>query len=194
MTNRRTSVTDAPLLAFGEALRARRRARIVVAKRALAVAAGGGLIGATVTLPPTPRLVWNASASMPVGLYAVAPVGRVRRGDLVIAKLPPTFQKLAADRRYLPEDVPLLKRVAGVSGDVICARDEHILINGKLVATRRKADGQGRPMPWWRGCVRLRPRTLFLLVSDVPTSFDGRYFGITEQGSLIGNAHLLWRR
>jgi conjugative transfer signal peptidase TraF len=193
MTNRRTSVTDTPLLAFGEALRAQRRGRIIQAKRALAVAVGVGLIGATMALPPTPRLVWNASASMPVGLYAVAPVRRVTRGDLVIAKLPPTFQKLAADRRYLPEDVPLLKRVAGISGDVVCASGSRIFINGKLVATRRNADGQGRQMPWWRGCVRLQPGTLFLLVSDVPASFDGRYFGITGQRELIGKAHLLWR-
>jgi type IV secretory pathway protease TraF len=49
-------------------------------------------------------------------------------------------------------------------------------------------------MPWWSGCVRLRGRQLFLLMSDSPGSFDGRYFGVTDGGLVVGKARLLWAR
>jgi len=58
----------------------------------------------------------------------------------------------------------------------------------------RIVDAKGRPMKWWSGCVRLRGRQLFLLMSDSPASFDGRYFGVTEGGLVVGKARLLWAR
>jgi type IV secretory pathway protease TraF len=86
----------------------------------------------------------------------------------------------------------LVKRVAAYAGDEICAQDRQIYRNGRLAAERRAADGQRRPMPTWKGCVRLRSRQLFLLTDD-PVSFDGRYFGVTEGKDIIGRATLLWR-
>jgi len=36
---------------------------------------------------------------------------------------------------------------------------------------------------------------LFLpVLMDNPASFDGRYFGATEERDIIGKARLLWRR
>ncbi len=63
----------------------------------------------------------------------------------------------------------------------------------RLAAERRIADGAGRIMPMWAGCVRLRGRQLFLL-TDAPASFDGRYFGLTEGTEIVGKARLLWAR
>lgn len=61
---------------------------------------------------PTPRLVWNASASAPIGLYAARPVHAARRGDLVAAHAPAPVALLMAERHYLPLRVPMLKPVA----------------------------------------------------------------------------------
>src|SRR4051794_19560678 len=81
---------------------------------------------------PSRRLVWNASASVPVGLYwRIA--NRSQRGDLVLAWAPRWARRLAAERHYLPLDVPLAKRIAGVEGDTVCAADDTILINDELV-------------------------------------------------------------
>lgn len=144
--------------------------------------------------PPAPRLVWNASASAPIGLYWVRPGARIAKGDMVVARTPEPFRRLAAERRYLPENVPLVKRVAGIAGDRICASGKAILVNGHKAVMRLPRDGQGRPMPWWQGCRTLARDQYFLLMTEVPGSFDGRYFGITDKADIVGKAHLLWAR
>lgn len=144
--------------------------------------------------PPAPRLVWNATASAPVGFYWVSPGAAVRTGSTVIAWTPAPSRRLAATRHYIPENVPLVKRVAGMSGDRVCAVGGTILVNGRRVATRLIRDGQGRLMPWWSGCHTLAGGEVFLLMADVPSSFDGRYFGITKRSDVVGRAQLLWRK
>ncbi|KAK0359031.1 hypothetical protein LTR94_032914, partial [Friedmanniomyces endolithicus] len=97
-------------------------------------------------------------------------------GDMVVAQLPQAAAQMAARRRYLPLNVPLVKRVVAVAGDEVCALGKDIFLNGRRIAERRHADAQGRPMPTWSGCLRLRGRQLFLMM-DASASFDGRYFG-----------------
>ncbi|MDE8652171.1 S26 family signal peptidase [Novosphingobium album (ex Liu et al. 2023)] len=184
---------DAPLLAWGDALRAAKVRRRKLGRRIAVLAAGGAVLLASAVFPPTPRLVWNASASAPIGLYAVSPEDLAEAGDMVIARVPAPHRRLAATRRYLPMNVPLVKRVAAAAGDEVCALGQEIFVNGRWTAERRVADGAGRPMPMWSGCVRLRGRQLFLLM-DTPASFDGRYFGVTEGIDVIGKARLLWTR
>lgn len=192
MTVRRSSTGDAPLFAWGEQirrLRRHRRARQLVAGLAI----GSVVLGLTIASPPAPRLVWNASASAPIGLYRVYPGGSVKAGDMVAARLPARFRALAAERHYLPANVPLVKRVAAAAGSQVCADGRAILVDGRPVATRQTADPHGRALPRWDGCIRLRGRELFLLM-DAPDSFDGRYVGVTEGDDVIGRAVLLWRR
>jgi conjugative transfer signal peptidase TraF len=192
MSTRRSSTGDAPLLAWGEEMRwacRRRSARRLIAGLAI----GSGALGLTIAWPPAPRVVWNASASAPIGLYRVYPDGSVKVGDMVVARLPARFRAIAAERHYLPANVPLVKRVAAVAGSQVCADGRTILVDGRPVAVRQTADPHGRMLPWWGGCVHLRSRELFLLM-DAPDSFDGRYVGVTEGDDVIGRAVLLWRR
>jgi type IV secretory pathway protease TraF len=113
---------------------------------------------------------------------------------MIIAKMPDPWRTVAAKRRYIPANVPLVKRVAAVAGDEICALGQEIFINGTWLAERQRADAKGRTMRWWSGCVRLRGRQLFLLNPGSPASFDGRYFGVTEGTLVVGTARLLWPR
>jgi conjugative transfer signal peptidase TraF len=192
MSARRTSTGDAPLLAWGETLRAareRRRARRIVLVAALGVVA----LGLPLVCRPAPRLVWNASASAPIGLYRVEPGIAVAAGDMVVARVPAPWRELAAERRYILANVPLVKHVAAAAGQQVCAHGRVVFVDGKVAALRQPTDPHGRILPWWEGCVRLRGRELFLLM-DAPDSFDGRYFGITEANDVIGRAVLLWRR
>lgn len=193
MNRRRTGGADAPLFAWGDALRAAKTRRRRLGRRMAVIAIGTTILVGSAAFPPAPRLVWNASASAPIGLYAVAPGRLAEAGDMVIARVPEPFRLLAATRHYLPLNVPLVKRVAAAAGDEVCALGREIFINGRLAAVRRAADGVGRAMPMWSGCVRLRGRQLFLLM-DAPASFDGRYFGMTEGTDIIGKARLLWAR
>ncbi len=149
------------------------------------------VLATSATLVPSPRLVWNASASAPIGFYwRVA--GRPSSGDLVLARAPLWARKLAAERRYLPIGVPIIKRVAAVAGDVVCASGDAISIDGRVVAHRWASDRMGRPLPHWEGCETLGAGEFFLLMADTPDSFDGRYFGVTERRDIIGRLVPLW--
>ncbi len=149
------------------------------------------ILATSATLVPTPRLVWNASASAPIGFYwRVA--GRPSRGDLVLGRAPIWARRLAAERRYLPLHVPIVKRVAAVADDVVCASGDAISIDGRLVAHRLASDRMGRPLPWWEGCETLGAGEFFLLMADAPDSFDGRYFGPIQRHAIIGRLVPLW--
>ena len=191
--SRRRPAADAPLLAWGETLRREKQRRVRLRGRILFVGAGALVLLLSAVLPPAPLLVWNASASAPIGLYAVAPGAFVQPGDMVVARVPKRYRLLVASRRYLPTNVPLVKRVAAYAGDEVCALGGDIFLNGRRIASRRAADAAGLPMPWWSGCLVLRGRQLFLLM-DSASSFDGRYFGPTDGIDVIGKARLLWRR
>jgi conjugative transfer signal peptidase TraF len=141
-------------------------------------------------LHPSPRLYWNVTPSVPVGLYWIT-AHEATRGDLIIAPPPDTVRAIADSRGYIPAKIPLLKRIAAVRGDDVCASQTRISINGKVVAQRLEKDQAGRAMPWWTGC-RTLGNEVFLLLTDVPTSFDGRYFGPIPRASVIGKAKPLW--
>lgn len=194
MSRRDSRGSATPLLDWREQLRSSKQRRRIVGRRIAGAAIGIACLGLTMVFPPAPRLVWNASASAPIGLYAVTPGAPVDPGDMVIARVPDPWRMMAAQRRYIPANVPLVKRVAAVAGDEVCALGQEIFINGTWVVERRVADARGRPMPWWSGCVRLRGRQLFLLMPGSPASFDGRYFGVTEGGLVVGKTRLLWAR
>ncbi len=160
---------------------------------ALAAATATAALG-TLLWPPRPALLWNASASSPVGLYRVSPANGLGVGDLVVAWAPPEARRLGAERHYLPGNVPLVKRVAAVAGDRVCAAGEAVFVNGRLETLRRERDPGGRPMPRWTGCETLGEGDLFLLAPDVPQGFDGRYFGISRPHQIVGRARLIWGR
>lgn len=152
-----------------------------------------GLFGGIAALAPQPRLVWNASASMPPGLYHVE-VGRLpATGELVLVEAPEHLAALMAARGYLPRGVPLLKRVAAADGALVCRTGNFVTIDGAGIARARTSDRAGRPLPHWLGCRRLGSGEYFL-IGAAPDSFDSRYFGPLPAASLIGTAHPLLTR
>lgn len=141
---------------------------------------------------PVPRLIWNASASVPVGLYSARPGDRPVRGDLVAAQAPASVARLMALRGYLPLRVPMLKHVAALPGQRVCRLGNRILIDGATVARARAQDRMGRPLPRWSGCRTLRANEIFLLNPGSAGSFDGRYFGPVPARSVTAVLHPLW--
>lgn len=139
-----------------------------------------------------PRLVYNASDSVPVGWYRISPADLLAPGDLVLVRLPPEVRSLAAQRGYLPANVPLLKTLAAVAPQRVCMQGSQVRIDGVLVARRLKWDLQGRALPTWQACRRLADDELFLLSSSNPASFDSRYFGPVSADAVIGRAQPLW--
>lgn len=154
---------------------------------ATAVPAVALAVASLIDVPP--RLVFNASQSAPIGFYWVADEP-ANRGDYVLVRVPERVQNLVETRRYLPPGMPMIKRVAGINGDLICRREQEILVNSVTVAIAKRVDSASRKMPMWTGCHVLRWRQVFLL-QDHPKSFDGRYFGSVDRCLIIGRARHL---
>lgn len=139
-------------------------------------------------LKPAPRYIWNASASAPTGLYRVDVGVPPRLGDLVAIAPPPALGTFLAQRGYLPRGVPLLKRVAGLPGALVCRSGVFVTVNGVAVARALARDRAGHPLPVWTGC-RVIGRDQLFLVNAARDSLDGRYFGPMLSAGLLGAAH-----
>ncbi|HEY0622312.1 S26 family signal peptidase [Sphingomonas sp.] len=164
-------------------------------KRFTILVAGYCAIGAVVApalVRPAPRLVWNASASVPIGLYAARSPAGVRRGDLVAVHAPAAVARLMAERGYLPPGVPMLKHVAATAGQTVCRFGARVSIDGTPVAEARSHDRNGRPLPVWSGCWTLQDGEVLLLNPASASSFDGRYFGPVAARSITAILTPLW--
>ena len=155
-----------------------------------ALAVGLVALPAIATMPMT--LVWNASASVPIGLYAVRSIDRLSVSDLVVAVPPEALARFLTERRYLGRGVPLIKHVTATAGQTVCRIGETITVDGDVITLARQNDRLGRPLPIWRGCQTLEAEAVFLLNPDVPDSMDGRYFGALSRATIVGRAVPLW--
>jgi conjugative transfer signal peptidase TraF len=149
-------------------------------------------MGVSVIVRPAPELIWNASASVPVGLYRVWPVGALQLGDLVVVTPPEPLAGFLAKRGYLPKGVPLLKRVLALPGQLVCRVGRTITVDGITVGEARDRDRRSRTLPVWQGCRVLAEGEVFLMNRQSADSFDGRYFGPLAAASIVGRADPLW--
>jgi conjugative transfer signal peptidase TraF len=144
------------------------------------------LLVAAIAFKPMPLLIWNASDSVPVGVYFVRKRQPIIGEVAVIA--PPDWVRIhAASRGYLPADVWLLKPVVATSGSVVCRFGFHIFINGNHVARAKIFDSKKRILPIWKGCRTLKVDEIFVL-SKPKNSFDSRYFGPINREQVLGTA------
>ena len=156
----------------------------------IGLTAGLGLIGLSAGETHKPLLVWNGSASAPLGLYRHM-FGPVKRGDWVLSKLPTEANTLVISRHYLPVNVPVIKRIGALAGDVVCRVGQIVFVNGLAVAVALDHDKSGRQLPRWQGCLMLKSGEVLLLLPH-SKSFDGRYFGITNQALIIEKLTPVW--
>jgi conjugative transfer signal peptidase TraF len=139
-----------------------------------------------------PEFIWNASASVPIGLYRLAPVSRVEAPDLVVVAPPEPLVSFLAERGYLPRGVPLVKRVLAVAGETVCRHGMTIVAFDNVYGEARATDSLGRPLPSWQGCRTLADGEVFLMNWDAADSFDGRYFGPLPVSSIVARALPVW--
>ena len=164
-------------------------------RRAAPVAAmliGLGLITIPAVAGWQPRIIWNASVSVPLGLYVAAPADHITLGDLALVRPPETLAAFLAERGYVARGVPLLKHVAALPPQVVCAEGAAITVDGETVAHRRMADRLGRVLPAWHGCHGLESGEVFLLNAAEPDSLDGRYFGPLPRTSIVARLRPVW--
>ena len=153
---------------------------------------GVGLLTLTMTAKPRPRVVWNASRSVPIGLYSVEPVRQLAVTNLVVAAPPEPLAVFLAERGYLPLGVPLVKRILALPGQSVCRNDLAISVDGIDIGMALARDRHDRALPGWQGCRVIAQGEVFLMNWDEPASLDGRYFGPIPSSAIIGRATPLW--
>ena len=143
---------------------------------------------------PAPKLLWNASASVPIGLYAVRRALPLYVGELVVVSPPEPLAQFFAARRYLPLGVPLVKHVLALPGQTVCRIGRAITVDGIAMGDALEHDRLGRVLPDWQGCRVLVSGEVFLMNTVPPDSLDGRYFGPLPLTSIVGRADPIWTR
>ncbi|NTG25908.1 conjugative transfer signal peptidase TraF [Agrobacterium rhizogenes] len=149
-------------------------------------------IAATSASDMSTKLVWNATASAPVGFYTVEPADRITVPELVAVMPPEPLAGFMVERGYVGRGVPLLKRVVGLPGQRVCRTGRAITVDGVDMGDALDRDRIGRALPVWQGCRVIADGQLFLMNWDVPDSLDGRYFGPIPASSVVGRALPLW--
>lgn len=145
--------------------------------------------GSITTVPV--QLIWNSSASVPIGLYTVAPAEQLVLSDLVAVRAPAPIEHFMVARGSIAAGVPLLKHVRALPGQTVCRIGGAISIDGTQLGEALARDRYGRELPNWQGCRELAHGEIFLM-NAAPDSFDGRYFGPFPARSVIGHATPLW--
>lgn len=141
---------------------------------------------------PLPHYLWNASASVPLGLYRLQSTDQRYVSELVAVMPPEPLATFLAEGKYLPRGVPMLKRVLALPGQTVCRQGLTVLVDARAVGTARERDGRGRLLPVWQGCRVIAPGELFLMNWQSADSLDGRYFGPLPAWTVMGRARPLW--
>ncbi|MEJ0094062.1 MAG: S26 family signal peptidase [Methylocella sp.] len=149
-------------------------------------------IGVSAFVHPAPKLIWNASASVPIGLYRVQPAGDLQVTELVVVRPPAPLANFLAERGYLPKSVPLLKRILALPGQTVCRSGRTITVDSTVMGEALDHDRRGRDLPAWQGCRVIAEGQVFLMNWQSEDSLDGRYFGPLPATSIVGEAAPLW--
>lgn len=134
------------------------------------------------------KLIWNASASTPIGLYSITPLRSPEVTDLVAVTPPKALAAFMVERGYIGPGVPLLKRIAALPGQRVCRAERTITVDAVTMGDALDRDHRGRPLPAWQGCRVVSKGELFLMNWQVRDSLDGRYFGPLPASAVIGRA------
>jgi conjugative transfer signal peptidase TraF len=122
----------------------------------------------------------NTTTSLPLGLWREED-GVIERGDYAVW-LPSEHlgYRLAVERGYLEDGMPMLKKVAALEGDVVSydVEERCVTVNGLRVpfAAVLSADSAGRSLAATRFPARLKHGEAWLASENI-RGFDSRYFG-----------------
>ena len=139
-----------------------------------------------------PSYIWNASDSVPIGLYRLQSVEQLRVTELVAIRPPEPLETFLDLNGYLPIGVPMLKRVLALPGQTICRIGLSISVDGIDVGQAHDRDGRGRPLPVWHGCQVIADGDVFVMNWQSRDSLDSRYFGPLPASAVIGKAVPVW--
>jgi conjugative transfer signal peptidase TraF len=179
------------------ALSARRIQRSAVSRLiAVLCFAAGSTASALVVVKSGLR--FNATASMPMGLYRIlkSDPQAIRPGSVVAVCAPAVAAKVGRRRGYLSagpcsdDSELLLKNVVAIAGDDVMFTPDGLSVNGCRLPNSRPlaVDRSSRPVVHWpfgRGRI---PESNIWLYSDNERSWDSRYWGPVAVQNVVATA------
>jgi conjugative transfer signal peptidase TraF len=168
-------------------------------KRKKPILAGFALcVGASLFTFRAVGLTWNASPSMPEGIWRAAQLARpVARGDIVTLCLASNAAQLGLSRGYLapghcPDGVEeVLKPAAAVQGDIVSVSPAGVAVNGEPLphTAPLPSDDKGRSLQAVEpGTYFVGKNEIWVISTHEPRSFDSRYFGPVPVKNIRGTA------
>jgi len=145
----------------------------------------------TIAAKPAKRYIWNASASVPVGLYRLRPTGSLWVTELVAAQPSESLVTFLSECGYLPAGVPMLKCVMALPGDLL-QRAAHHHRRQHRVPRGARARQPSRPLPAWLRCRVIAEREVLLNHWQSADSLDERYFAVLPTTAIVGRADPPW--
>lgn len=142
-------------------------------------------IAAVQAFAPAPLILVNTSPSEPTGLYVRSPLSP-EVGRIIAFRPPRGAYPYVADAMPARARTSILKAVRGGAGDLVCADERRVLVNGQVWPAAVRIDRRGRALPQWRDCRRLAADELFVLSTRIPSSFDSRYYGPVNRAEILG--------
>ncbi|MGZ6314146.1 MAG: signal peptidase I [Candidatus Limnocylindrales bacterium] len=106
-----------------------------------------------------------------------------KRGDVIVFEPPAGFQENG-------QDIPFIKRVVGVGGDLVEVHDDAVWVNGVKLAEPYVYDGQPTTPLSTQASWRVPKDRLFVLGDHREASQDSRVFGPIAKSTVIGRAWL----
>ena len=103
----------------------------------------------------------------------------IHRGDIVVFKNPPNQGTVTKD---------LIKRVIGLPGETVEFRDDHVLINGKVLDEPYLKGGVLTEADGPVAKATLGKNQYFVMGDNRPNSHDSRFFGPIPKSLIIGRA------
>ena len=116
----------------------------------------------------------------------IIPIGKPKRGDIVVFKFPVEPEK------------DFIKRVVGIAGDTIEGRDKKIYVNGQPIVESYtiKTDSNVYPAGLQArdnfGPITVPEDSLFVMGDNRDQSFDSRFWGFVDLKVVSGKAFMIY--
>lgn len=161
-------------------------------KTLTAMLAGAAALLAPTVIEITPAFIWNASDSVPIGLYRLRSADKLFVTELLAVQPPEPLATFLDLNGYLPAGLPMLKRVLALPGQTVCRSGLTVSVDAIEMGEARDRDGRGRPLPRWQACRVVGEGELFVMNWQSTDSLDGRYFGFLPTSAVMGRALAVW--
>lgn len=161
-------------------------------KTLTAMFVGTAALLAPMVFETAPLYVWNASESVPIGLYRLRSADNLFVTELLAVRPTEPLATFLDLNGYLPAGVPMLKRVLALPGQTVCRSGFTVSVDAIEMGEAQDRDGRGRPLPNWQGCHVVGEGELFVMNWQSANSLDGRYFGFLPTSAVLGRALPVW--